>query len=223
WELIVMDGGSIDGSVSVIRNYENNIAFWESKPDRSIYNAWNKALNYARGEWICFLGADDYFWNSDVLSDVEPHLKKAADAGIKVVYGQAAKVNRHGRVIKTVGKPWGKIRWLMRHGMPMIHAGVMHHRSLFDIHGQFDESFKIAGDYEFLLRELKNGQALFADGVRIVGHQVGGISTVQNLLMHLEVARARRRNRLPSFSYVWAVVFLRAFIRQLWRSIFPSL
>lgn len=219
WELIVMDGGSTDGSVSVIQNFQDNIAFWESQPDRGIYHAWNKALNHARGEWICFLGSDDYFWNRDVLSNLEPYFKRALESGTKIVYGQAIKVNRHGQIVKTVGKPWRKIGWLMRHGMPIIHSGVMHHCSLFNIHGLFDESFNIAGDYEFLLRELKNSRALFANGIKTVGHQVGGLSDAQNLLVHRETARARRINRLPSFSWVWAVVFLRAILRELWRSI----
>ncbi len=209
-----MDGGSIDGSVSVIRNYEDNIAFWESRPDRGVYHAWNKALNHVHGEWICFLGADDYFWNRDVLSAVEPHLRKAAASEIKVVYGQAVKVDRHGRIIKTVGKPWKKIRWLMRHGMPLIHAGIMHHRSLFHVHGPFDERFKIAGDYEFLLRELKSGQALFAQGIRTVGHEAGGLSDSRKIETLKETARARRMHGLPGFSPIWTAIYIREFFRS---------
>ena len=213
-ELIMIDGGSTDGSLSVIRSYNDNISFWESGPDRGVYHAWNKALNHVRGEWICFLGADDYFWDNDVLSTIEPHLKKAVDSGIKIVYGEAAKINRKGRVIKTVGKPWKKIQWLMRHGMPFIHAGVMHHHSLFKDHGLFDESFIIAGDYEFLLRELISGPALFALGIRTVGHGTGGLSDSNKIENLRETAKARRMHGLPSFSLIWTAIYIREFLRS---------
>src|SRR3990170_1119466 len=69
-ELIVMDGGSTDGTVDIIRTQGPAVAYWESSPDRGIYHAWNKALAHAHGEWICFLGADDYFWSPTSLSRV---------------------------------------------------------------------------------------------------------------------------------------------------------
>ncbi len=222
WELIVMDGGSNDGSVSVIRDYEDNIAFWESKPDRGIYHAWNKALNHVRGEWICFLGADDYFWNSNVLAEMSSHLAGALSKEIKIVYGQVAKIDDQGNVIKVIGKPWQKIRWLMPHGMPLDlpHPGMMHHRSLFDNHGLFDETFMIAGDYDFLLRELKKGSALFVGGLYTVGSQVGGIADASGPKTHLETARARKKNAIKKFSWVWTAVFIRAFARKLWHNFF---
>ena len=130
----------------------DNIAYWESSPDRGIYHAWNKALSHARGNWICFLGADDQFWHEHVLSEMVPHLMEAVAHGIQVVYGRAAMVNRKEEIIKFIGKPWEKISWLMQHGMPLPHTGLMHHRSLFNEYGLFDETFRIAADYELLLR-----------------------------------------------------------------------
>jgi len=216
-ELIVMDGGSRDATIEILANRQNNITYWKSKPDRGIYHAWNKALKHSHGEWICFLGADDYFWSKNALTDLSPHLVKAADWKIKVVYGQVARVDRNGRILKLVGKPWKKIRWLMPHGMPLHlpHPGMMHHRSLFKRHGLFDETFMIAGDYEFLLRELKDGSALFVKGLRTVGSQIGGIADVSRLKTNMETARAIKKNGLKRFSWVWTAVFARAFARKL--------
>ena len=221
-ELIVMDGGSRDATVEILANSQNNINYWESKPDRGIYHAWNKALKHSHGEWICFLGADDFFWNNHVLADLGPYLKKSEDSGIRVVYGQAARVNSHGHILKLNGKPWKKIQWLMRHGMPLHlpHPGMMHHRSLFERHGLFDETFVIAGDYEFLLRELKDGSALFVEGLRTVGSQIGGIADVSRLKTNMETARAIKKNGLKRFSWVWTAVFARAFARKLWYDFF---
>src|ERR1700748_1400497 len=60
-EHIVMDGCSIDGTVDVLRRYDDQIAYWKSERDSGVYDAWNKGLAEARGEWICFLGSDDEF------------------------------------------------------------------------------------------------------------------------------------------------------------------
>lgn len=63
WEIVVVDGGSIDGTKDILKCNSDRIAFWVSEPDQGIYDAWNKALNHCTGEWVHFLGADDYLWN----------------------------------------------------------------------------------------------------------------------------------------------------------------
>ena len=215
-ELIVIDGGSEDGTVAILRKYDNDISFWKSEPDRGIYHAWNKAIEHANGEWICFLGADDYFWKPNVLEALVPHLIEALKSKIRVVYGKIVKLDERGNVISFVGKPWKKIRWQMPHGMPLSlpHSGLMHHRKLFQNHGLFDESFKIAGDYEFLLRELKNSSALYVDGLLTVGFQVGGTADSSPLLCRREIARARWKNGFYGLSWLWVLIYIRAILRS---------
>jgi glycosyltransferase involved in cell wall biosynthesis len=216
-ELIIIDGGSTDGTVEILKNNDDKIAYWKSSPDRGIYHAWNKAFQYARGERICFLGADDYFWSKNVLTDLSPHLVTAEGLGIKVVYGQAARVDKNGRILKLIGAPWWKIRWLMPHGMPLPHPGLMHHHSLFEEHGLFDETFQIAGDYDLLLRELKNGDALYVRDLIVAGWQAGGISDFKALFAHKEAGRARKKNGFHNLSWVWLAVHTRDFFREYWR------
>ena len=221
-ELIVIDGGSTDGSLKIVENYSDGTFYWESGSDQGIYHAWNKAIAHAGGDWICFLGADDYFWERDVLRKLVPHLQHAQNSGIRIVYGQAARVDNQGNIVKLAGKPWGKIRWQMKHGMPfeLPHPGLMHHSSLFKEHGVFDESFQIAGDYEFLLRELRHGhQALYAKGLRTVGCQVGGITDFYSIRAHREIAHALKNNGLRAPSWIWLSVHARAFFREYWRRI----
>ena len=215
FELILIDGGSTDGTQTLVKKHINDISFFVSEPDSGIYNAWNKALEHAKGDWICFLGADDYFWNNQVLDDLIPHLNNAYSEGIKVVYGQAVKVDKDENVIKIYGKPWSKISWLMKHGMALHHTGIMHHKSLFETHGNFDETFRIAGDYDLLLRELKNGRAKYIEDIRTVGCQIGGLADSSNIQNQMEVAVARKKNGINNFSWVWWAVYIRALLRRI--------
>ena len=66
-ELIVVDGASTDGTVALLKERRDLITDWSSQKDTGIYQAWNRALDRAKGEWICFFGADDYFWENNTL------------------------------------------------------------------------------------------------------------------------------------------------------------
>lgn len=66
-DIVVIDGGSKDATVQVIRSNEEYLGYWISEPDRGIYDAWNKAIIQAKGEWVYFLGADDVLHAPDFL------------------------------------------------------------------------------------------------------------------------------------------------------------
>lgn len=217
-EVIVIDGGSSDGSVDILKANDEHIRYWESKPDKGIYDAWNKALAHASGEWICFLGADDYFWS---VSTLEQAVARLADipAECRVAYGQVALVNASDKVLAYVGQPWEKVRHRFTHLMALPHQAVMHHRSLFEIHGLFDDRFRIAGDYEFLLRELRQHDAYFMPRLVMVAMQEGGISSdPSHTLLSLREARMAHRKLLGGKSgWLWWAAYLRVLFRQcLW-------
>lgn len=197
-ELIVLDGGSTDGTVDILQAYDQQIAFWESAPDRGIYHAWNKGLERATGDWICFLGADDRFWQPDSLESLVSRLPTPAPDAPRVVYGQAAVLSPGGNVLRYEGRPWEQARRDLAWSLPIPHPGLLHHRRLFETHGRFDESFLIVGDYELLLRELTTGAALFVPDVVTVAFQHGGTSNSPRMMgrMLKEIARARRKHGL---------------------------
>lgn len=215
-ELIVMDGGSVDHSTDIIRKYQKDITYWESNKDKGIYHAWNKSLTHSSGDWVCFLGADDYFWDDSVLARLVPHLNDANHKHILIVYGQVAIIDVQNRVKAVRGKPWDSIGWQMRHGMPieLPHTGMMHHRSLFEKQGLFDESFRIAGDYEFLLRHFKRSsiRALYLERTRVAAREEGGVSEVNKLGAIKEVARAKMKNGIYPYSLFWVLVWSRAIV-----------
>lgn len=217
-ELIVIDGNSTDNTVSIIEKFSEDIKYWLSEHDRGIYDAWNKAIEAASGEWICFIGADDFLWDDQVLANVVPYLKKARRQDARYVYGKVVQLTEAGdREIETLGEPWEDCGRRFRQNMAVAHCGSFHHRDLFRLHGLFDPSFKIAGDYEFLLREFKDAsqKAVFAHDLPVVGMRSGGVSgnLDQRLVMALEAKLARKKNGVTEFSsdiFFW-ILRIRAF------------
>ena len=107
--------------------------------------------------------------------------------------------------------------------MALPHPGMMHHASLFSEHGLFDESFRICGDYEFLLREVLKKNARFVPDVIAVAHTTGGLAQASGVRTHLEIHRARIKHGLPLFSPIWCAVFGRAVARQAMAKVRDSL
>lgn len=213
FELIVMDAASVDGTVDLLKSSSDCVAFWRSEPDTGIYNAWNKALKLARGEWICFLGADDRFRDERALERLVPYLRAAADC--RVVYSRLCQVDASGNLIAEAGVPWDEAKSAFRSYRSLPQPGLMHHRSLFEVHGGFDEEFRIAADYELLLRELKDRDAMFAP-VSTVAAGFGGLTTrPENFyLMYREIRRALARHNLkpPVLRWAWWMLIAGAYL-----------
>lgn len=214
-ELIVIDAVSNDGTVEFLQANSSKIDFWLSEPDRGVYQAWNKALPRARGEWICFLGADDRLFSDDVLERIRPVLEKRNKDEV-FFYGRLVNVNRNGEMIETLGQSWEDVRDLLPRIHCLPHSGAFHHRSMFDA-GGFDERFKIAGDYDLLLRELRSRQARFVSGLTVVAMEVGGMSSdPANSLINLrENRRAQKKWGTAGLfpSRPWLMAWLRVWIR----------
>lgn len=214
-ELIIIDGGSTDGTVNILKMNTSKITYWESKPDRGIAHAWNKALKHTTGEWIYFLGADDYLWNHEVLSTVAATLRELYPK-FSVVYGQIAMLNSSEQVLETLGESWQITQKTFKKHMCIPHQALFHHRSLFDIHGNFNETYRITSDYDFLLRELKHSDAYFMHNIIVAGMLSGGLSWKLETAMTVlkEFIRARRENHINGipFSLWWAM--LKVFFKQ---------
>ena len=145
-EHIVLDGGSSDGTVDVLQQYDDQIALWKSEPDRGIYDAWNKGLLEARGEWICFLGADDKF----LPGAVSAYMSLAAKNPQAEYLSSKVKLVHPSGYERIVGDAWTWRQFAKL--MCTAHPGSMHRRTLFDRLGGYDTSYRIVGDYELLLR-----------------------------------------------------------------------
>lgn len=214
-ELIIIDGGSTDGTVDILKANQSNISYWVSEKDSGIYDAWNKGLAKAHGDWICFLGADDYFWDDRVLENSANFLHEVP-VSIRIVYGKVALLNGSDELIYSIGDPWELSGPQFYYTMSIPHPGTMHRKSLFQERGTFDTSYRIAGDYELLLRELSTNPAKFIP-VLMVGMRQGGASSNNKgaVLQLLELRRAQRKHGFKWPSSHWILTVIRVHIRLL--------
>jgi len=217
-ELIIIDGGSTDGTVSIIKRNRSKIAFWISEKDRGVYDAWNKGVERASGDWIYFLGSDDVFYDDTVLERAAESLVESYPE-FRIVYGNVVLVNSAGEEVLSVGGEWETLRRKFFDVMSLPHQGVFHHRQFFIDNGTFDSSFSIAGDYDLLLKELSHRSAKYMHGMIVARMETGGLSsTPENGVRILnELRRAQKKNGIRFPGFYWMFARLRVWIRQrLW-------
>jgi glycosyltransferase involved in cell wall biosynthesis len=210
-ELIVIDGGSIDNTMSRVRKYSSYIHYNISEKDSGVYDAWNKALRVASGSWICFIGSDDAFASKNSLRQLAAI---ASYPAVNYASGRVALVKSNGEQRRVIGKPFDmqELEW----GMKFAHPGSLHHSTLFSDHGSFNESFKIAGDYEFILRCKDSIRASFTSSIIVLMGDCG-ISHKMQYRTSLEGYKALRG--APGFG---VFVALRFFFISTFKSIIRS-
>lgn len=209
-ELIVVDGGSTDGTVDIIREFEADIAYWVSEPDHGIYDAWNKALRVVRGQWICFIGADDELVPGAVKTYADV-IARYPERKLQYISARV-QVTSEGKDVRVIGKPWS---WpLFQKYMTVAHVGSLHHVSLYETYGIYDTGYRICGDYELLLRPRENLRTLFID--RITAKMAAGgvslksIAATLNETRRAKVVTGGRSPFTSALERVWAEVKARA-------------
>lgn len=171
-EFVIIDGNSKDSTLEIIKKYESYIDFWQSEPDKGIYDAWNKGIKVAKGEWIMFIGADDCL-TANAISDYLNFIKSIKLDDYDIISSKRVMFDLKGKKIATVGALWEWPSCLS--GMPISHPGALHNKFLFQEQGLFNIEYKIAGDYELLLRKGSNLKAAFIDKITIEVCE-GGVS-----------------------------------------------
>lgn len=162
FEYWVIDGGSTDGSIDIIQKYEDQLAGWISEPDKGIYDAINKGIDRATGQWLFFLGADDQLIEG-ILAKVAPHLQP----NLAVVYGDVMFDTGHVMHSRI------DIGCLLDN--KLHHQGAFYHRRLFDGF-RYNQKFSVYADYELTLRiYLQKQPSLYVPYIISV-FAVGGIS-----------------------------------------------
>ena len=184
----VIDGGSTDGTVDIIREQASTLAGWISEPDDGIADAFNKGLGRASGRYIMFLNADDALAHPRALADLLGTARACGSPA--VVYGDCDLFDPDsGDFLYRAVINYDRERFLARETLP--HPGMLMHRGYFDEYGRFDTSFRVAMDYELFLRGVPKNGATRVPGV-VTRVRAGGVSARNRKLVIDETMRALR-------------------------------
>jgi glycosyltransferase involved in cell wall biosynthesis len=187
FEYILVDGKSKDSTIEIIKSFENKfkekgVSYkWISEKDTGIYNAFNKGINLSKGKWISFLGSDDIY----LETAIEMYKTQINNISTKIDFIHSNLKVEKG---KTFSSSW---KWItFRRKMTIAHVGGFHNRNYFTQYGLFNEEYKIAGDYELLLRAKEKLKTLWLnENTVIMGND--GISNNQIKKVYLETTKAK--------------------------------
>ena len=144
-EHIIIDGGSKDSTVEIIRKYEEHLSYWDSAPDNGIADAMNKGIDHATGEYILFIHSDDFLINNKALESIYDSIQDRLDYYVFQVMSVYPDKTRK----LMPSRNFGFSTYLK---MGSCHQGHVISRKLFEKYGSYDSSFKIGMDYDFVLR-----------------------------------------------------------------------
>jgi len=212
-EYVIIDGNSKDSTMDIVKSYESKFRAkgiqykWISEKDSGIYDALNKGIENSNGKWISFLGSDDYYVEG-ALELYGKEIEKRPDYDL--IYSKV-QIFQGDKDLKLVDREWS---WkIFKRRMDIAHVGAFHNRDYFKKYGVFSTSYKIAGDYELLLRSHKDLKA-FQINIITARMYYGGVSN-QNIIKSLnETFRAKHETgKIPLLLCVWDYLYSYAIIK----------
>jgi len=201
-EYIIIDGGSVDGTLEIIGKYKDKISKVVSEPDQGIYDAMNKGIRLATGEIVGILNADDYYWNGQVLSQILIQFERE---NIDACYGDLVYVKRtNTNIIVRYWKAGWYNKKKLENGWIIPHPTFFVKKDVYNKFGLFDLNFKIAADYELMLRFLKKNIKLSYINRPLICMREGGYSAKnirQRLIgwRELKIAWKKNGQEVPLF------------------------
>lgn len=201
-EHIVIDGGSSDGTIEVIRRYEASIAYWVSEPDSGIYEAMNKGIVASHGQLVAILNSDDVFYSPDSISSVA---EKYTSDDEFIVSPVVAIRDGEATLVPVMEMP------KLSKYLPFSHTCCVFPAKLFERFGLYDTQYRIASDSDFIMRLFANGigYKIIDSPITIMSSE--GISNQYILKERLEYCKAYTRHYNKPF--VSIIGFLATFPR----------
>lgn len=196
YEHIIVDGKSKDRTLEIVKRYEDKYEGklrYISEPDQGIYDAFNKGIKMAKGDIIGILNSDDVLYSPTVFSDIA---KTFVEEQCDVVYGDLVFADEE--TLTQITRVWragkGNIQWGWRPPHPTFYV----RKEVHDKHGYYKTYFKISGDYDFMIRTLKDKSLKFGYIPKtLVKMRVGGVSTAgpkANLMSCKEIQQVLKEN-----------------------------
>lgn len=212
FEYIVIDGGSSDGTQAIIEKFDEQLAYWHSRQDKGIADAWNQGLEHSRGQWLLFLNSDDFLQDDKVLSNLASEIQSRPDSD--VIFGSISLVTRE-QDARLLGQPIGRpFRWheyIIKSTIP--HPATLTNRGYFRRYGRFSADYRIAMDYELYLRAGPGLDACHVP-IHVACMREGGISKSHARLALKEWYQATTRTKVLSIPHA-ALLYCYLVVRSL--------
>ncbi|WP_184172495.1 glycosyltransferase family 2 protein [Rhabdobacter roseus] len=224
FEYLIIDGDSTDGSIGVIKEYASKIAYWVSEPDGGIYQAMNKGIQMAKGEYCQFLNSGDWLISKDTTSQMLNVIENEP-----IIVGHMVKELTNGKLYFDRRPSSQKVTMLTFFRGTINHSPAYIRRSLFDTYGLYDETLRIVSDWKWYLIVvgLNNVPVIFCN-IDVTRFDMTGISSTSKVVEQQErkkvlsellpptiladyqahwknIDQARRINRykIPRFFFKW--------------------
>lgn len=208
-EYIIIDGGSTDGTVEIIKKYSNHLDFWVSEKDNGIYDAMNKAIDKCTGEWVAFINSWDAFHDNEVLNDV---FNRDIPSNTDVIFGDVCMVSAYGRFIKRFDNLDESIM-----AFNLCHQSTFTNTSLLKKY-KYDTSYRIAADMDFFnkIKQVENAQFFYVPIV-MANYECGNGTSANSLWK-----KSKEYRRLRHIN-IWSLKGIRILSKDILRFIYYSL
>jgi acetyltransferase-like isoleucine patch superfamily enzyme len=199
-EYIVVDGGSADGTVEIIKKYSEKINYWISEKDKGIYDAMNKGIAAANGDWIIFINCGDFFYSNTVLSEI--FVNKANDIiDADIIYGRSKMFYKDGRQTELVFHHSINEHWkgpVFRHGAMFTKKDILKQEQFL-----VEKSFKVSADFELIYRLYKKGYSFKRTDTLVLLFEKEGLSDngVKNLKDNYAIIKKYNDHSLQRWSF----------------------
>ena len=198
-ELIIADAKSTDGTIKIIKEFNSPDLVFFSEHDNGIYDAWNKAIKISKGDWICFIGSDDFWIFDDSITKL---VKKIDNEKTNFVSAKVKVYNASKKSFFVIGNKWNYKK--LSNNINIAHPGSLHRIDLIKKYNLFDSKYIIAGDHDFLIRSGKDINANFLD-LEIIQMLDSGISNTKPVLAFYESFKAISKSN--DFGMLKGIIF----------------
>lgn len=196
-EYLIIDGGSTDGTIELLRKYNEYIYFWISEKDNGLYDAMNKGMENASGDYLWFINSGDMPFDLTVLDSVFRNKKQLAD----IYYGETEIIDPNGQ---TIGmrrhKAPEKLNWRsLLKGMKVSHQSIIVKK---EIATSYNLKYKLSGDFDWVIKVLKKATFIENTGLIISKFMDGGL-TKKNLIPGL---KERFQIMVENYGYILTIL-----------------
>jgi len=209
-EYIIIDGGSTDETLDIIKKYENQIDYWVSERDDGIYDAMNKGIDLASGEWINFMNAGDSFYDENIIKKV---FFESKIEDFHVIYGNTL-VKYSDSLLKNINAP-AKLNF--NTGLPFCHQSSFV-KGIIQKKFKFSSLYSIYADYNFFIEIYQNNVNFLYMNLTVSKFDYNGISSVKSLKHYMELIKILNKSNMNiSYSH-----FVNLIIRNIIKKILPK-